>query len=95
MKLSLIFITGIAALVAAKKKQKDSNYPIEISLEAQEGSVVRVKISNLGPNDVNLFNRASILDPNPVRKLNVTTTNGTNKVTDMAYTETHMADHWL
>jgi hypothetical protein len=76
MKLSLIATASLAAFVVAKKKEKDSNYPIEVSLEAQEGSVVKVKISNLGPNEVNLFSRASILDPNPVRKLNLSSING-------------------
>jgi hypothetical protein len=77
MKVTPIIIAGLAVLVTAKRAQKDSsNYPIEVSLESLEGSVVKVKISNLGPNEVNLFSRASILDPNPVHKLNLSSTNG-------------------
>jgi hypothetical protein len=75
MKVSPFIIVGLASLVEAGKK-RDGNYPIEVSLKAQEGSVVRVKISNQGGYDINLFSRATILDPNPVHKLNLTTVNG-------------------
>jgi hypothetical protein len=76
MKATTFMFAVFAVVVAHKKKVDWTNYPVEVSIEAMEGSVVKVKIENLGPHQVNMFSRASLLDPNPVRKLNVTLPNG-------------------
>jgi hypothetical protein len=75
MKLPSLLIPTLAVLTVAKKS-KETNYPLEVTLKPLEGSVVNVTIANKGGKDINLFSRATILDPNPVRKLNVTSTTG-------------------
>jgi deuterolysin len=86
MKLPSFIVPTLAVLTVAKKL-KETSYPVEVSLKAVEGSVVNVTIANKGGKDINLFSRATILDPNPVRKLNLTSPTGKDS------TQSHVRDN--
>lgn len=76
MKCCALIIASLSVLVTSKSHEKPTEWPLEVSIESQEGSLVNLRIDNHGGSDVHLFSRASILDPNPIRKLNLTTLEG-------------------
>jgi hypothetical protein len=70
----MTFVFIISALAAIGACSNGS--PIEVTLAAKGGSLVEVQITNIGGSDVNLFQRATILDPNPNRKVNISALQG-------------------
>lgn len=84
MRLSIPLLLAALATGVLTKKSKpkepeviDPNYPIKVELKSKKGSVIKIKVTNKGKDEINLFKRASILDPNPIRKLNLTSNDGT------------------
>jgi hypothetical protein len=74
MRLSLTLVSaGFAAFALATDIISP---PVEVKLIQNEGSVVTVRFTNKGGDDVNFFKRANILDPNPIQKVNVTSQSG-------------------
>jgi hypothetical protein len=70
----MAFVFIISALVAIGQCSNGS--PVEVTLAAMGGSLVEVQITNIGGSDLNLFQRATILDPNPNRKVDISTSGG-------------------
>jgi hypothetical protein len=92
MKRLAILLLGLSVLVTSIKHEKPTQWPLEISIASQEGSVVNLRIQNLGGQDVHLFSRASILDPNPIRKVNLTTLDG-KSIIDSTVTQRQLNIH--
>jgi hypothetical protein len=79
MRLGLPLLASVLALGAVAKKNKKPNenhIPVDVKIAHTEGTQITVTITNKWKKDVNLFKRMSILDPNPVEKLNITGPNG-------------------
>jgi hypothetical protein len=74
MRLSLTFVLASLAATALSKAIRGPN--IEVKLTATEGSIVTVRFTNKGHDEVNFFRRATILDPVPIKKVNVTAKSG-------------------
>jgi hypothetical protein len=75
MRLSLTVVS--ASLVAFAFATNIISPPVDVKLIQNEGSsVVTVRFTNRGGDDVNFFKRANILDPNPIQKVNVTSQSG-------------------
>jgi hypothetical protein len=72
MKISVFTISALAAVGACS-----TGWPIQVTLAAKGGSLVEIQITNKGGSDVNLFQRATLLDSNPNRKFNISTLQGT------------------
>ena len=72
-------------MLSKKSKPKqpeviDENYPIRVELKSKKGSQVTVKVTNSGKDEINFYKRASVLDPNPVHKLDLITADGMRSV---------------
>jgi hypothetical protein len=65
----------LVSVLAAVGACSDS-WPVEVILTAKGDSLVELQITNRGGSDVNLFQRATILDSNPNRKVNVSALEG-------------------
>jgi hypothetical protein len=76
MKLSAVFVASLISLVTCRSHKKHTEWPIAVTLDSYEGSIVKVKVKNEGGMDVNLFSRGNVLDSNPVHKLNLISTTG-------------------
>jgi hypothetical protein len=68
------FVFTIWALAAVG--ECSNGWPIEVILAAKGGSLVEAQITNVAEDDVNLFQRATILDSNPNRKVNISALHG-------------------
>ena len=80
MRLGLPLLVSALAVGATAKKDKKPNenhIPFDVKIVHTEGTQVTVTLTNKWKSDVNLFKRMSILDPNPVEKVNITSANGT------------------
>jgi hypothetical protein len=76
MKLSIVGAVSLISLVTCRSHEKHTEWPISVTLDSHEGSIIKVKVKNEGGMDVNLFSRGNVLDSNPVHKLNLISTSG-------------------
>jgi hypothetical protein len=84
----LVFLVIVPAAVVTSKKKRQADksaYPLDVTLKAVENesdTEVLVTIVNNGNEDLNLFARGSLLDPNPVlHKFNMIAQDGMYLVT--------------
>jgi hypothetical protein len=78
--LFLVFLVIVPAAVVTSKKrhnaERNDAYQLDVSLKAGDNSEVLVQIANNGNQNVNLFARGTILDPNPIlHKINIISAN--------------------
>jgi hypothetical protein len=78
LSIPLLLIALAAGSLSKKSTTEDStdNYPVAVELKQKKGSLITVKLTNRGKEEINFFTRATILDPNPVHKVNITSTDG-------------------
>jgi len=69
----ILLLAAALQVDARKPKKPDQNHiPFVVDLVPTGGTEIIVSITNKYTKDVNVFKRMSILDPNPVQKVNVT-----------------------
>lgn len=78
MRVSAALVASVLAVTVAagKKKNNENHIPVDVRVANIEGTEITVTLTNRWKKDVNLFKRMSILDPNPIKKVNITTENG-------------------
>lgn len=78
MRLSTFLVVTSLAIVGSAKPTKKPEPParVEVTLTPQSGSVVKVSVKNASKQKLDFFQRGSLLDDNPVHKLQVRAASG-------------------
>lgn len=70
-------VTSLAIVVSAKPtKKSEPSAQIEVTLTPKSGSIVTISVKNVGKKKLDFFQRGSLLDENPVHKLQVQSSSG-------------------
>jgi len=75
---TLLAVTGLAIVASAKptKKKEPPQAQVEVKITPQSGSVVKVSVKNIGKDKFDFFQRGTLLDENPVHKLQILSSSG-------------------
>jgi hypothetical protein len=71
----LLAVAGLAAFASANKKKDEV---VRVSIAAESGSMVKITVKNISRRKIDFFQRGTVMDDNPVHKLEVTSAYGTN-----------------
>lgn len=74
---TFLAVTGLAIVGSAKPTKKlEPPAQVEVTLTPQSGSIVQVSVKNVSKKKFDFFQRGSLLDENPVHKLQVQSSSG-------------------